>query len=72
MIFSDHFGSDFDLWIWVCFESNWVFFFFLVKVITGVSDAELNNFDVVEGVDYERVTVEVVRMVSVCFDYNVR
>lgn len=48
------------------------FFFFLVKVITGVSDAELNNFDVVEGVDYERVTVEVVRMVSVCFDYNVR
>ncbi|KAG7626966.1 Protein AIG2 C [Arabidopsis thaliana] len=32
------------------------------KVITGVSDAELNNFDVIEGNDYERVTVEVVRM----------
>ncbi|ESQ32605.1 hypothetical protein EUTSA_v10005041mg [Eutrema salsugineum] len=30
-------------------------------VITGVSDAELNNFDVIEGSDYERVTVEVVR-----------
>jgi len=40
----------------------------LVKVITGVSDAELNNFDVIEGNDYERVTVEVVRMVSsLCF-----
>jgi gamma-glutamylcyclotransferase (GGCT)/AIG2-like uncharacterized protein YtfP len=38
------------------------------KVITGVSDAELNNFDVIEGNDYERVTVEVVRMVSsLCF-----
>lgn len=36
-----------------------------MKVITGVSDAELNNFDVIEGNDYERVTVEVVRMVSV-------
>lgn len=37
----------------------------LVKVITGVSDAELNKFDVIEGNEYERVTVEVVRMVSV-------
>lgn len=36
-----------------------------MKVITGVSDAELNNFDVIEGSDYERVTLEVVRMVSV-------
>ncbi|XP_010425687.1 PREDICTED: protein AIG2 A-like [Camelina sativa] len=32
------------------------------KVITGVSVAELNNFDVIEGVDYERVTVQVVRV----------
>ncbi|CAN7101938.1 unnamed protein product [Brassica rapa subsp. narinosa] len=32
------------------------------KVITGVSDAELNKFDVTEGSEYERVTVEVVRM----------
>ncbi|CAA7051900.1 unnamed protein product [Microthlaspi erraticum] len=30
-------------------------------VITGVSDAELNKFDVSEGNLYERVTVEVVR-----------
>ncbi|CAH2044984.1 unnamed protein product [Thlaspi arvense] len=30
-------------------------------VITGVTDAELNNFDVIEGIYYERVTVEVVR-----------
>lgn len=32
------------------------------KVITGVSDAELNKFDVIEGNEYERITVEVVRM----------
>ncbi|KAL1204288.1 Protein AIG2 C [Cardamine amara subsp. amara] len=32
------------------------------KVITGISDAELNNFDVIEGSSYERVTVEVLRM----------
>ncbi|VVB04396.1 unnamed protein product [Arabis nemorensis] len=31
------------------------------KVITGVTDAELHNFDVIEGSEYERVTVEVVR-----------
>lgn len=37
----------------------------LVKVITGVSDAELNKFDVAEGSLYERVTVEVVRTVCV-------
>lgn len=36
-----------------------------MQVITGVSDAELNNFDVIEGSEYERVRVEVVRMVSV-------
>lgn len=37
---------------------------FLVQVITGVTDAELHNFDVIEGTEYERVTVEVVRTVS--------
>lgn len=59
--------ARFDSVSMFCFDLYFVFeyIFFYVKVITGVSDAELNKFDVIEGNEYERITVEVVRMVSV-------